>query len=195
MGMGAHRTKQRFTVIHRFIFLPIGSEDLHWENKEFELKYTRGINLNLESRCTLTGFSFWEMKNKQTKKTQGLHLSAFKNLSHVNLFAPMVLILWIPWHGSVTKQLLYVVFPGNSCRACPENGVLQKTCQLPGLVDPCASNFLLFGSVAHCYQDAAWCLPVLNPRREPSVELWNVLSRESCIVILARACCCLWNFL
>ena len=56
--MGAHRTKQRFTVIHRFIFLPIGSEDLHWENKEFELKYTRGINLNLESRCTLTGFSF-----------------------------------------------------------------------------------------------------------------------------------------
>ena len=58
MGMGAHRTKQRFTVIHRFIFLPIGSEDLHWENKEFELKYTRGINLNLESRCTVTGFSF-----------------------------------------------------------------------------------------------------------------------------------------
>lgn len=58
MGMGAHRTKQRFTVIHRFIFLPIGSEDLHWENKEFELKYTRGINLKLESRCTVTGFSF-----------------------------------------------------------------------------------------------------------------------------------------
>ena len=42
-GMGAHGAKQRLTVIHRFIFLPIGNGDLHWENKECELNYTIGI--------------------------------------------------------------------------------------------------------------------------------------------------------
>lgn len=57
-GMGAHGAKQRLAVTHRFIFLPIGNEDLHRENKESELNYTRGINLKLESRCTVTRFSF-----------------------------------------------------------------------------------------------------------------------------------------
>jgi hypothetical protein len=58
MSMGARGTKQRLTVIHGFLFLPIGNGDLHWENKEFELKYTGGINLKLESRCTVTRLSF-----------------------------------------------------------------------------------------------------------------------------------------
>ena len=56
--MASHRTKQRLTVINGFIFLCDTDEDVHWENEEFELEYTRGINLKLESRCTVRRFSF-----------------------------------------------------------------------------------------------------------------------------------------
>ena len=57
-GYGCSRDQEETHCYSWIPFSPYWKWDLHWENKEFELKYTRGINLKLESRCTVTRFSF-----------------------------------------------------------------------------------------------------------------------------------------
>lgn len=68
---------------------------------------------------------------------------------------------------------------------CPENGVLHK--RYVSSLGWCLwlSSLGQYFTVVRM-PDA--CLSTL--RREPSVDLWNVFSRKSWIVILARACCC-----